>query len=164
LGEFVDKKEELINKIKEYDEKHNEYLRRFMLFLGRRQKALNNPIGRFIVAKITTKLLAYFIVKFKLFGVEKKENPTLIDIALNWLKPSIFFRIPYEIEEVSEERIVILRPECTVGFDKPEHSKICRASMNMDIEIIKKLGGKLTVTETILEGAKSCRHIIEKEK
>lgn len=155
-------KEELNDKIKEYDTKHNEYLRRFMLFLGRRQKALNNPIGRLIVAKITTRLLAYLIVRFKLFGVEKKENPALIDIALDWLKPSIFFRIPYEIEEVSEKRIIILRPECTVGFDEPKHSKICRASMNMDIEIIKKLGGKLTVTETILEGSEKCRHIIEK--
>ena len=35
--------------------------------------------------------------------------------------------------------------------------------MNMDMEIIKKLGGKLTVTETILEGAVKCRHIIEKD-
>lgn len=159
----MDKKEELNNKIKEYDEKHNEYLRRFMLFWGKRQKNLNNPVGRFVVAKITTRLLAYLIVRFKLFSVEKKENPKLLDIALDWLKPSIFFRIPYEIEEVSDKRIIILRPECTVGFDKPEYRKICRASMNMDIEIIKKLGGKLTVTETILEGAKKCRHIIEKK-
>lgn len=158
----MDKKEELNNKINEYDRIHSEYLRKAMFFFGRKLKKLNNPLGRFIVAKITTRLLAYLIVKFKLFGVEKKENAELIDIALNWLKPSIFFRIPYEIEEVSNERIVILRSECTVGLDDPKYSKICRASMNMDIEIIKKLGGKLTVTETILEGAKSCRHIIEK--
>lgn len=158
-----DKKEELNRKIKEYDARYGEYLRRAMLFLGRRLKKMNNPIGRFIVAKITTRLLAYLIVKFKLFGVEKKGNPALIDITLDWLKPSIFFRIPYEIEEATEKRIIILRPECTVGFDEPKYSKICRASMNMDIEIIKKLGGKLTVTETILEGAKKCRHIIEKK-
>lgn len=160
----MDKKDELLQKINEYEKLHDDFLRRFMLFLGRRQKAMNNPIGRFIVAKITTRLLAKLIIKYKLFGVEKKENPTLVDIALNWLKPSIFFRIPYEIEEATEERVIILRPECTVGFDKPEHSKICRASMNMDVEIIKYLGGKLNVTERITEGAPKCRHIIEKIK
>lgn len=159
----MNKKEELNKKIQEYEDLHNDYLRRAMLFFGRRLKKMNNPVGRFIVSKITTRLAAYLIVRFKLFGVEKKGNPKLLDIALNWLKPSIFFRIPYEIEEATEERIIILRPECTVGFDESKYSKICRASMNMDIEIIKKLGGKLTVTETILEGAKRCRHIIEKK-
>lgn len=160
----MDKKEELFSRIREYENRHNEFLRRFTLFLGRRLKKMNNPVGRFVVAKITTKLLAFLIVRYKLFEVEKKDNPSVVEIALNWLKPSIFFRIPYEIEEVSENRVVILRPECTMGLDSPKYQKLCRASMNMDIEIIKKLGGKLTVTETILEGAKSCKHIIEKAK
>lgn len=158
----TNKKEELNKKIKEYEDLHNDYLRRAMFFFGRRLKKMNNPIGRFIVSKITTRLAAYLIVKFKLFGVEKKENMNLSDIALNWLKLSIFLRIPYEIEEATEERIIILRPECTVGLDDPQYAKICRASMNMDLALTKYLGGKLTVTETIPEGAKKCRHIIEK--
>lgn len=158
-----DKKNELEKHIQEYDGQHDQWLRRIMFFLGRRQAKLNNVIGRWLVKNITTKFAAWAVIKFKLFGVERKENMSLLDIALNWLKPSIFFRIPTEIESATEERVVVLRPECTVGFCKPGHQKICRASMNMDMQIIKKLGGKLTVTETILEGAKKCRHIIEKD-
>lgn len=158
-----DKKEELIKKIKEYEKNYDEQMRKIAFFLGRMQQRFNNPVGRFILAKITTKLIAYLIVKFKLFGIERKENSTLIGIALNWLKPSLFLKIPYEIDEVTSDKIVILRPECTVGFKDPKLSKLCRASMNMDMEIIRRLGGKLTVTETILEGAKYCRHIIEKK-
>lgn len=146
----------------EYDGGHDERLRKVMFFFGNRLKKMNNPVGRFVVSSITTRLMAYLIVKYKLFGVEKEDDMTLEEIALNWLKPSLFFRIPGEVGEVTEDRIEYLRPECTVGFDDPKFCKICRASMNMDREIIRRLGGRLTVTETILEGAPRCRHIIEK--
>lgn len=155
-------KEDLIQKIEEYDKRHDELLRRMMFFFGDRLKKMNHPIGRFIVANITTRLLAYLIVKFKLFGVEKKDNMSLEEITLNWLKLSIFLRMPTEVGEVRKERVEILRPECTVGLDDPKYRRVCRASMNLDLAIVRRLGGKLTVTETILEGAPKCRHIIEK--
>lgn len=160
--ENENKKTEFLNMLSKFDNKHNEFLRRFAYFLGRNQRKFNNPIGRFILSRITTKIMANLIIKHRLFDVEKKDNMSLEEIALNWLKPSIFFRIPTEIDEVTDERIVVLRPECTIGLKEPECSKLCRASMNMDFEIIRQLGGKLTVTETILEGAPKCRHIIEK--
>ena len=146
----------------DYDRTHDEALRRVMLSFGKRLRKMNNPVGRFLVANVSTRLMAALIVNLKLFGVEKKDGMTVEEIALNWLKPSVFFRIPGEVGEVTEDRVEYLRPECTVGFSDPEDCKICRASMNMDMEIIRRLGGKLTVTETILEGAPKCRHIIEK--
>ena len=155
-------KERILRLIEEYDQTHDQWLRRIMFFFGRRLRSMNNPVGRLIVANITTRLIAYIIVKYKLFGVEKKENMSLEEITLNWLKMSIFFRIPTEVGSVTTERVEILRPECTVGFNDAKLRRICRASMNMDMEIIRRLGGKLTVTGTILEGAPKCRHIIEK--
>lgn len=157
-----DARERFIRMMDEYKNPENEQRRNTMLKIGGRLKKMNNPVGRFVVSKITTRLSASAIVGLKLFGVERKKDMPLEEIALNWLKPSLYFNIPTEVGEVTEDRIIILRPECTVGFDEPEHSKMCRASMNMDMAIIKKLGGKLTVTETILEGAQKCRHIIEK--
>ena len=148
--------------ISEYDARHDEWLRRLMFFSGRRLKKMNNPFGRFIVARITTRIMAYLIVEKGLFGVDKNKCDTAMDIALNWLKMSIFLRIPTVIGEVTNDKVEILRPECTVGFSEPKDCKICRASMNMDLEIARRLGGKLTVTETILEGAPMCRHILEK--
>jgi len=155
-------RDSLTRKIGEYNRTRDDQLRRMMFFFGRRLKKMNNPVGRFIVAGITTRFMGFLIVERKLFGVEKARGMSLEDIALNWLKMSLFFNIPTEIGEVTEDRVEVFRPECTVGFDDPALCKICRASMNMDREIIRRLGGKLTVTETILEGAPKCRHIIER--
>lgn len=155
-------KELLMEKINEYDARRGEMMRNAMMFFGKRLRSMDNAAGRFFVANVSAKTMARLIVRFGLFGVEKRPGMTLDEIALNWLKPSLFFNIPYELGEASEDRIEILRPECTVGFDDPGLCKVCRASMNMDLEIIRLLGGKLTVTETILEGAEKCRHIIEK--
>lgn len=146
----------------ECDSAHDRWLRRIMFFFGRRLRAMNNPAGRFIVSKITTRFMAWLIVEKHLFGVDRAECKTVHDIALNWLKLSIFFRIPTVVGEATEDKVVILRPECTVGFSDPKDCRICRASMNMDLAIVRRLGGKLTVTETILEGAPMCRHILEK--
>lgn len=158
----MDPRESLISKVGEYTGERDDMLRRTMFFFGNRLKAMDNPAGRFLVSNISTRFMGYMIVRGKLFGVEKKPDMTLEEIALAWLKPSLFFNIPTEIGEVTEDRIEILRPECTVGFDNPAQRRICRASMNMDMEIIRRLGGRLTVTETILEGAQKCRHILEK--
>lgn len=160
-----DKKAGFEKKVAVLDSTHDHWLRQIMFFFGRRLTKMNNPLGRFIVKHITTKIAAWAIVKFKFLGVERsKKDMSAVDIAYEWLKPSTRFRCPVEVGEVSDERVVIYRPECTVGFCKSEQQPICRASMNMDMEIVRRLGGKLTVTETILEGARRCKHIIEIEK
>ena len=155
-------RDRFVKMMDDFDQTHDQWLRRIMFFFGRRLKKMNNPIGRFIVSKFTTQFSAYMIVEKHLFGVDKTQNKTVYDIALNWLKLSIFFRIPTVVGEVTDNTVEILRPECTVGFNNPKDYKICRASMNMDLAIVRRLGGKLTVTGTILEGAPMCRHIIEK--
>jgi len=157
-----DLKERLAARMKEYESGRDAMMRRAMLFMGGRLKKMNNPVGRFFIAHVSTRLLAWAIVRFGLFGVEKKENMSLEEMALNWMKLSLFFNIPTELGEVTEDRVIVLRPECTVGFEGPQHCGLCRASMNMDRRIMRKLGGKLTVTETILEGAPMCRHVLEK--
>ena len=155
-------KERLMEQINEYDARRGDMMRNATMFFGKRLRSMDNPVGRFFIANVSTKTMAHLIVRLGLFGVEKRPGMTLDEIALNLLKPSLFFNIPYELGEVSADSIEILRPECTVGFDEPGLCKVCRASMNMDMEIMRLLGGKLTVTETILEGAEKCRHIIEK--
>lgn len=156
---------ELQQRVRELDGLHDEYLRKLAFAVGRfQQKHTNNRVGRFILARITTRVLAYLIVEKGLFGVEKGRKGDLLDIALNWLKPSILMRIPTEIAEASDERVVVLRPECTIGLSDPSCAPLCRASMNMDMEIVRRLGGKLVVTETILEGAPKCRHVITRRE
>ena len=156
-----DRTDELNRMIAEFDAGHDEWLRRGTLAVGRFQmRHTNNRVGRFLMANVTSRLLARLIVGKGLFGIEDRRRDDLVEIAMEWLKLSIFLRIPTEVAEASDERVVVLRPECTIGLEGPECAPLCRASMNMDMEIVRRLGGRLVVTETILEGAPRCRHIV----
>jgi hypothetical protein len=156
-----DRTEELKSLIADFDSQHDEWLRRGTLAVGRFQmRHTNNRVGRFLLSRVATRILARLIVKKGLFGIEDRRRDDLIEIAMEWLKLSIFLRIPTEVAEANDDRVIVLRPECTVGYQGPECAPLCRASMNMDMDIVKRLGGRLVVTETILEGAPKCRHII----
>lgn len=158
-----DRTEELKAMLAVFDSRHEELLRKGAFWIGRRQmKVANNALGMFVMKNYTSKLLAYLIVEKQLFGVKKGRKDDLLEIALNWLAPSIWARMPTEIGEAGDERVVVYRTECTVGFKGPECAQLCRASMNMDMEIVRRLGGRLEVTETILEGAPKCKHILTK--
>ena len=105
-------------------------------------------------------MAAWAIVRLRLLTVEKPASGSAVDIAYEWQKLALFFRVPVEVESANDNRVVIIHPECSVGF-QPGEEKVCRASMNMDHEIVRRLGGKLTTTSTISQGADCCRHIVE---
>ena len=77
-------RDRFVKMMDDFDRTHDYWLRRIMFFFGRRLKKMNNPVGRFIVSKITTQFSAYMIVEKHLFGVDKTQNETVQDIALNW--------------------------------------------------------------------------------
>ena len=155
------KKEKLEAALAEFDGRHDEFIRRFSRFVGRVQRTTaGNPVGRWILTNVTTRIVAWAVVKYKLLEMGKPSSGSAVDIALEWQKLALFFRVPVEIESAEDDRVVIIHNECSVGF-RPGEERICRASMNMDHEIVRRLGGKLTTTETITSGAKRCRHILE---
>ncbi len=156
-----DKKEQLEKALREFDARHDEFIRRFSHFVGRVQRRTGgNPVGRWILRNITTRLAAWAIVRFKFLTIEKPVSGSAADIAYEWQKLALFMRVPVEIESADDDRVVLIHAECSVGFS-PGEEKICDASMNMDHEILKRLGAKLTTTETISRGASRCRHILE---
>lgn len=156
-----DQKEELELALRQFDARHDEYLRKLSLLVGRMQRLIgSNAVGRFILRRFSTRTAAWAVVRFKLLGIEKPQSGSAVDIALEWQKLAAFFRVPIVIESASPERVVIIHPICTVGFE-PGEDKICSASMNLDHEIVRRLGGKLTTTETLASGGKHCRHIVE---
>lgn len=155
-----DRAEELKRMIEQFDAEHDQWVKRIRLAIGRFLSRIGrNPLGRFIIANFTTRLAAYLIVRFRILGIEKGGD--MIDVAYQWHKLGTFLKVPAEVESATPDRVVITHSECTMGFTTRD-AKVCRASMNMDREIIRQLGGKLTVEQTIAAGAPKCRHIIER--
>jgi len=156
-----DPKLQLEQALKDFDARHDEYLRRLSLLIGRVQRWVGgNPLGRFVLRRFSTRTAAWAVVRFGLLGIAKPKSGSAVDIAYEWQKLAVFFRVPVEIESASPERVVLIHPICTVGFN-PGEDKICAASMNLDHEIVRRLGGRLTTTETLASGGRRCRHIVE---
>lgn len=136
-------------------------MRRLALWIGRRQQRwANNFVGRFFIRRVTTPLLAWAVVRYHLLGIGKEAPTSAPNIVLQWLRLAKFFHAPVEVESAGAGLVVVCHHECTMGF-KPGQGKLCRSSMNMDVQIVRRLGGKMTVEHTLAEGADHCRHVIE---
>ena len=159
--EPIEHKERLAAALAEFDARHDEFIRRFSCWVGRVQRFTGgNPVGRFIMRKVTTRLAAWAIVRYRILSIAKPASGSAVDIAAEWQKLALFMRVPIEIESADERRVVLIHPECSVGFKRGEE-KVCSASMNMDHEIVRRLGGRLITTETLTAGGGRCRHIVE---
>lgn len=157
-----DRTQELTRKLARFDADHDQWVRRMRYALGRFLGRMGrNPVSRLIIARVTTRIAAFLIVRFKVLGIEKGKD--MVDVAYQWHKLATFMKIPAEVESATADRVVLTHSECTMGFTTRD-AKVCRASMNMDKAIIRRLGGKLTVVETIAEGSPKCRHIIERQE
>lgn len=154
--------EELETRLKQFEGEHNFWLKRTRHALGRLILRIGgNPVSRFIIANFTTRILAWLVVRFGALGMEKGGDA--MEITYNWQKLAMFLQIPVHIEEANPDRVMMVHRECTMGFEaSPRADKVCRATMNMDHRIIRRLGGKITVLHTISGGAGECRYIIER--
>jgi len=156
-----DKKERLERDLEEFERRRDDLLRDFSMWVGRLQRrTAGNPVGRWFLRNVTTRLAAWAIVRFRFLTIEKPESGSMVDVAYQWQKLALFMRVPVEIESAEDDRVVLIHNQCSVGF-KPGEEEVCRASMNMDHEILRRMGCKLTTTETISAGGARCRHIIE---
>lgn len=153
-------KQRLTKALQDFDARHDEFIRKFSHFIGRVQRFTGgNPVGRWVLRNVTTRIAAWAILRFHLLSMEKPASGSALDIAYEWQKLALFMRVPIEIESASDDQVVIIHNECSVGFG-PGEDKVCRASMNMDHELVRRMGGRLQTTETISSGAPRCRHIL----
>lgn len=150
----------LLADLKAFERERGAQLRAVSLWIGGLQKRFSdNPIGRWVLRHVTTRMLAWAIVRFRFFGIKPGKNA--LDVAYEWLKLATFFGAPYEIESATPQEVVVLHPECTMGFQPFRHERLCRASMTLDHEIVRRLGGRFTIKAAISSGAIRCRHVIE---
>lgn len=158
----MDQTEKLETRLKEFEGRLDEVMRGFSRFVGRVQRfTAGNPVGRWVLTNVTTRIAAWAVVRYHLVSIAKPQSGSAVDIAYEWQKLALFMRVPIVIESADDGRVVIIHPECSVGF-RPGETKVCTASMNMDHEIVRRLGGRLTTTDTLTAGGKHCRHIVER--
>lgn len=144
-----------------FENTRGDWMRRLSLRIGSLQKKYyNNPLGRFFLKHFTTRIIAWLVVRFGILEIGKKRAKSAPELVYDWLKLAKFFHAPVHVESSSGRQVVVCHNECTMGF-KPGQGKLCRASMNMDVEIIRRLGGKMTIEYSIAEGADHCRHVID---
>jgi len=162
MEQVDNQREELVARLKQFEAEHNFWVKKTRHALGRLILRIGgNPVSRFIIRNFTTRVLAYLVVRYGALGIEKGGDA--MNITYNWQKLAMFLQIPVHIEEADPDRVVMVHKECTMGFEPSERAdKVCRATMNMDQRIIRRLGGKITILHTISGGAGECRYIIER--
>ncbi len=160
-----DRTEELRERLDRLDDLYEQLWREFnhQKFGKMLRKMASRTSTKWFLEKPLAKLIGYFIAERGLLGTEKGKKNDLIDIAYNWQKVPRFMRMPIELLEASDEKVVFIARECVVGFDNPDRDlQACRSSLCIDIETVRRWGGKLEVTDNILEGCEVCKFEITK--
>ena len=63
---------------------------------------------------------------------------------------------PFQFSDIQGDEFNLDLPYCPYGFTGPEHQRACDTAMDMDRIMLRRCGAKLTITQTIPEGAKRC--------
>jgi len=142
----------------ESDEKMREY---FLELADSLLKYCNNclarPIFHFFYARLGP-------LSFKRqFHLGRKPRGFVDSVIDYYMFISSYGAWPLEIDEVTEDRVVIYFDKCTVKCD--DHLKLCKAATSMEprLSIKPYFGAKIIYTERIPEGAKKCKVVLERK-
>jgi hypothetical protein len=116
--------------------------------------------ARWLIAGPLSTLVSLVIVRYGVFGVDRGTEPNALDIAANWLRMPTLMHMRYRISSADEHRVVTEWETCPIGFENPDCLLTCETAMNIDMAIVRRLGGRLEVAEKVLNGAPACRIII----
>ncbi|MHB8896817.1 MAG: hypothetical protein ACYC99_16815 [Candidatus Geothermincolia bacterium] len=154
---MADRTEELRERVARLDSMHDDWLRKMQCAFGRLmvQACRFRLIRRFIAGPFAW-FASYCIVERQLCGVERGRKNDVLDIAANYLKIPTLIRMPCQVAEAGDDRVLIEWEECAMGLETPDCIDACGAACEIDIATVKRLGGRLVVTENILEGAPKC--------
>jgi hypothetical protein len=138
-------------------------MRRMHVALGRLfiLMASHRPT-RWFLERPFSAFASWMIVEREMMGVRRGRKTDVLEIAENWLRIPTLLGLPYTFESADDEKVVIVWHECAVGYEDPSCLPACRASCNIDVRTVSRLGGKLEVTENMLEGAPLCRFVISR--
>lgn len=104
-------------------------------------------------------LASFLLVKTRIMGLRRVTGGDPVEIVSRWMRFPALMCTPCEVAEASSERVVLLWPECPVGYRGAEQSGLCRAVMEIDRQTVKRMGGEMTIAATVPEGAPCCRYV-----
>jgi hypothetical protein len=124
-------------------------------------KYWNNPLSRPVLHLLYSLIMPWVFKKqFQLGDKPRDFFDSVVDYGMF---ATSYGAGPFEIEEVTEDRVVAYVNECPMRFDK--HHKLCLALTSMEPRLSKKpyFGAKIIYTERIPEGAKRCTVVFERK-
>ena len=74
------------------------------------------------------------------------------------------FGFPFEFSEIDGDEFTLELPNCPYGFTSPHQQKPCDTAMDMDRFMLRLCGARLTVQETIPQGASRCKMVIRQAR
>jgi hypothetical protein len=83
------------------------------------------------------------------------EGRDAVDLSSRTMKK--FFEPIMTVEKEGDGELVFSFIECPYALADEQDTELCYAVMNFEIELVRALGGKLTILERIPEGAPRCR-------
>lgn len=104
-------------------------------------------------------LSSFLLVKMGIMGLRRVPGGDPVEIVTRWMKFPALMCTPCEVAEANGERVVLIWPECPVGYRGAEKASLCRAVMEIDRKTVERMGGEMTITETVPEGAPCCRYV-----
>jgi hypothetical protein len=143
----------------ESDEKMHEY---FLEMGDSLLKYWNNffirPVFHFVYSSLGPFL---FKKQFHLGGKPKAFIEAVMDY---YMFISSYGAWPLEIDEVTEDRVVVYFDKCTVKCE--DHLKLCLATTSMEPKLSEKpwFGAKITYVERIPNGDKRCKVVLERKQ
>jgi hypothetical protein len=161
---YMDRTDELRNRLEAIDARHDERMRESFFMLGKGFAALGKRRPtRWFLEHVLSRIAAWYVVERLHKDNEKARSGDPLDVAEAWLEMPILFRLPYRVAEASDERAVIAWDTCPLGFTEGLLAT-CKASTSIDVRTVERMGARLEVTENMLEGAPACLFVISRQE
>jgi hypothetical protein len=122
-----------------------------VLKMGGRYGAL-----RWFIAGPFSSFASWGIVRMRFLGVRRPLDADAVEIAASYLVMPTLLGMRYRVAEAGDDKVLIEWDECALGYRLPECLNACRAACAIDQATVSRLGGRMVVSENLLEGAPRC--------
>ena len=154
------RKEELEGELRRLDGLYEELIKGASRRLGRLFSLIYGlPLAGPALLRGIARLSSFALVKGGVLGLRADNAGDPVRIVASWMRFPSLLRVACEVEEANDERVVLLWPECPIGYSRPDQAPLCRAVMEIDRMTVERMGGEMTIEETVLEGAPKCRFV-----
>jgi hypothetical protein len=112
-----------------------------------------HPLGCQVVKNLHALLGRFLGMSAKAAHLD--EGRDAVELSTQTMKK--FFEPIMTVEKEGDGEVIFSFSECPYALADEQDTELCYAVMNFEEELVRSLGGKLTILERIPEGATKCR-------